>query len=162
MQGTDSLASVQITRSFPAMKQNFRTAEELTDAAFAAGVYQDPRDTYRQRLRHLKENDPQAFETARAWYEETLVPAVNGGSDPVRAWIEYGRQLAELTAPGPSFAIDLTGRAHPLSADPDGELLLHLPTDQAAPALPLAVPHQLSPAQRAALDLLVDRARSLT
>lgn len=144
------------------MKQNFRNAEEHTDVAFANGPYEDPRGTYRQRLRYLKDADPSAFETARTWYEETLVPSIEQGSDPVNAWIEYGRRLGELTAPGPTFAIDASGKAREFTGHPDGAFVIHLPTDTAAPALPLAVPRQLSPAQRASFDLLIDRARSIT
>jgi len=145
------------------MTQHDRAAaEERTDTAFARGLYEDPRASYRSRLRYLKENSPHAFETARAWYEETLVPAINQGTDPIDAWIEYGRQLGELTASGSTHAIDAGGRAREYSGHPAGELILHLPDDPAAPALALAVPRQLSPAQRASYDLLIERARSLS
>lgn len=144
------------------MTQNDRAdAEARTDRAFSAGVYEDPRATYRNRLRFLKDSNPRAFETALAWYEDTLVPAINRGDDPIAAWIAYGRQLGELTAPGVTHAIDAGGRAREAAGGANGELILHLPDDTAAPALALAVPRQLSPAQRACLDLLIERARGL-
>jgi len=136
-------------------------AEARTDAAFSASPYEDPRPSYRNRMRYLKDNNPRAFEAARAWYEETLVPAINQGADPVEAWITYGRQLGELTAPGATCAIDASGRAREYGGAINGDLILHLPTDTAAPALALAVPRQISPAQRASYDLLIERARGL-
>lgn len=144
------------------MTQNARAAaEQRTDAAFAGGSYEDPRAAYRNRLRYLKENNPRAFEAARKWYEETLVPAINQGDDPVAAWIDYGLQLGQLTAPGVTWAIDASGRAREFVGHPDGELILHLPADTNEPALALAVPRHLSPAQRASVSLLIDRARGL-
>jgi hypothetical protein len=138
-------------------------AEARMDAALLESEFGDPRPAYRERLRYLREQQPDAFGAALAYYEETLVPLVAAeDSEPLLAWAEYGRRLAELTGPGKTFAIDASGRARPQrsQAQPD-QLMLHVPEDAALPVLPLAVPRQLTPAQTATLDLLVRSARSL-
>jgi hypothetical protein len=138
-------------------------AEARLDAALAESAFQDPRPAYRDRLRWLREEQPKAFSTALAYYEETLVPGLVAGTDePLARWIEYGRHLGELTAPGKTVAIDTSGRARPFrGAHAGDELILHLPNDTAAEALPLAVPKTMTAAQQANYDLLVGRARAL-
>lgn len=138
-------------------------AEARTDAALAQSAFQDPRPAFRERLRRLREQQPKAFSTALAYYEEILVPALIGSTDePLSVWIEYGRRLGELTAPGKTFAIDAFGRAHPYRGSGSGaELILHLPDDTATEALALAVPKTLTAAQQANYDLLIGRARAL-
>lgn len=139
-------------------------AEARLDAALAQSAFQDPRPACRERLRWLREEQPKAFTTALAYYEETLVPALAGGTDePLSLWIEYGRRLGELTAAGKTFAIDGSGKARPYrGAQLEQDLILHVPNDTAAEALALAVPRTLTAAQQANYDLLIGRARSLS
>ncbi len=117
----------------------------------------DPREFYRQRLRELRERDPRAFQRALEYFETRLIPAVAAeDSDPIREWLEYGRFLAELAAPGRTVQIDPTGRERPYAPPvPLEHLVLHLPLDARASALLVGLPPQLSPAQRATYDLLV-------
>jgi hypothetical protein len=134
-------------------------AEARTTEAIAAGALEDFREAYRERLRWLKEARPQAFSQAVAHYE-TLVSNIASGHKPVDAWLEYGRQLGELSGAGKVYAIDESGRATPASPG-EGQMLLHLPDDINVPALPLAVPRMLSEHQKATLDLLVRRKLTL-
>ena len=131
-----------------------RSADALTEKALAEGPYADFRDGYRERLRWLKDNRPDAFGRALDHYNDLLVPNIANGAAPLTEWIDYGRRLGELTGKGRLVRIDETGRAADIGNDLTG-LLLHLPDDTAAPALALAVPRELSEAQRATLDLLV-------
>lgn len=123
----------------------------------------DPRGFYRERLKEMRERDQAAFRQALSYFEQTLIPTVAAdGSDPLAAWLEYGRQLALLTAAGRTVQIDATGRsaeyAPPVPLD---ALVLHLPEQSSRPAIVVGIPKQLSPAQRAAYDLLVKGAVSL-
>lgn len=131
--------------------QRFQAALEQTGA-------RDPREFYRKRLRDLKAQDPDAFRRAVEYHDSRLVPSVAAeGSDPLREWLEYGRFLATLVAPGRTVQIDPTGRASeyapPVAAD---HLVLHLPTDTRQPALAVGLPPKLSPAQHATYALLVE------
>ena len=130
-----------------------RRVEELTEQAIAASPYADFREAYRDRLRWLKDAQPQGFTTALEHYNSVLVPNIEAGNDPLREWLDYGRRLGELSGAGKVMSIDETGRA---SENGNG-LVLHLPDDTSVPALALAVPRNLSEAQRATLDLLVKR-----
>ncbi|MGH7504397.1 MAG: hypothetical protein ACRELX_02050 [Longimicrobiales bacterium] len=124
--------------------------------ALADRALEDSRPAYRQRLRELRESNPAAFDRARGHYEDVVVPALFTASDPVEVWIEYGRWLAELTADGRLLAIDRSGRASPYAPDAAaGALVLHIPDDAGIAILPVAVPLEATPAQRASLDLLV-------
>lgn len=136
-----------------------RRADLRFDSAREAAGARDPRDFYRQRLRELKERDPQAFRRAVDHYERTLIPAVaREDSDPLAEWLEYGRMLAELTAPGETVQIDPSGRASPYAVPiAIDRLILHLPTSGRERAIPVGLPPALSPAQRATFDLLVNR-----
>src|SRR5688572_7685263 len=134
-------------------------AEALTAEAIAAGPYDDFREAYRDRLRWLKDARAQAFSEAVASYER-LVADVANGSDPIGKWLEYGRQLGELSGRGKVVGIDESGRAGPAN-DSGTQLILHLPDDVSVPALPLAVPRQLSIHQRSTFDLLVRRKLAL-
>jgi hypothetical protein len=134
-------------------------ADTRLDHALERAALRDPRDFYRERLRLLKEQEPAAFDEARRYYEEVLLPRVaDGESDPVLEWFEYGRRLAELGGPGEAVMIDLSGRSTefvpPLHRD---QLVLYLPEDARAPVLALNVPHHLSPAQQANYTLLIER-----
>lgn len=117
----------------------------------------DPREFYRERLKELKEKDAGAYREAVAYFENTLVPQVaSGESEPLAAWTEYGRRLAELATPGRTMAIDPTGRAAPYEAPaPEDALVLHLPKVAGGRALLVGLPRELSAAQRATYDWLV-------
>jgi hypothetical protein len=97
-----------------------------------------------------------------AYFTDTLVPSVAGGADPLPAWTEYGRELAELVEPGRTVLVDPTGRseAYAAPADPD-HLVLHLPASRRAPTLLVGLPVELSDAQRATYDFLVANRNSL-
>ena len=137
-------------------------AEARTDEAVQQSGFHDPRDVLRRRLKLLKENQPAAFTRALEYYDNDLVPRVADGADPLDEWLEYGRQLGELTSPGRTVSIDASGRARPFrTLGGEQTLVLHIPNDTGVDVLPLAVPLELSPAQRATLDLLVNRARGL-
>jgi hypothetical protein len=132
-------------------------ADARFEQALAERGARDPRGFYRERLKEMREQAPAAFREALAYFEQTLIPAVAAeGSDPLAAWLDYGRRLAELTAPGRTVQIDASGRsgeyAPPVPLD---ALVLHLPEQSSRPALVVGIPMQLSPAQRAAYDLLV-------
>jgi hypothetical protein len=134
---------------------------ERADQRFARALQEtgarDPRDFYRQRLRELRERDEGAFQRALDYYENRLVPAVAAeGSDPLVEWLEYGRLLAQLSLDGRTVQVDPTGRAGPYAPPvPLEHLVLHLPTSTREAALPVGIPPELSPAQRATFELLV-------
>ena len=130
-------------------------ADARTAEAIATSRYEDFREAYRDRLRWLKEARPQAFSEALASYDK-LVESVAGGSDPLRGWLEYGRQLGELSGRGKVVGIDATGREVSVETGAE-QLILHLPDDINVPALPLAVPRNPSDAQQSTLELLVLR-----
>ncbi len=132
-------------------------ADRRFEQALQAGGGRDPRDFYRKRLRELRERSPEAFQRALAYFEQRLIPAVAADdSDPLTEWLEYGRFLAELAAPGTPVQIDRTGRQHPYAPPvPRDHLVLHLPRATTERALVVGLPPELSPAQRATYDLLV-------
>jgi hypothetical protein len=80
----------------------------------------------------------------------------SGDLEPLEAWTEYGRRLAESLAPGRTVAIDGTGLAHPFAA-PAGrdKLVLHIPEGPKGRPLLVGLPAELTPAQRATYDVLV-------
>lgn len=133
-------------------------ADRRFEAARAASGARDPRDFYRQALRELKEVNPKGYEKAVAHFQDVLVPSIASGEvEPLGAWREYGRLIAELTGPGRTVAIDHTGRAEPYSPDSAMDrLVLHLPDDRRARALIVSLPPEPSPAQRATYRLLVE------
>ena len=137
-------------------RERERAEAHLVEALARTGG-RDPREYYRERLRALRDRDEQAFQRAREYYEKHLLPAVaREESDPHAEWLDYGRLLAELSAPGRTVEIDATGRAHPYSPPvPADRLVLHLPTSAREPALLVGLPPALSPAQRASFELLV-------
>jgi len=127
----------------------------LVDALEAAGA-RDPREFYRERLKELRGANPDGYEAAVAYYRDTLIPTVaSGGENPLDAWTEYGRRLAEALAPGETVSIDETGRAHAYEGPDTDRLLLHLPSDTSIRALLVGLPPKLSSAQRAAYDVLI-------
>lgn len=134
-------------------------AEKRTAEALEGSPFDDFRDAYRERLRWLKDARPEGFSEALAHYAQ-LVDNIGRGDAPLHEWLTYGKRLGELSGAGKVVAIDASGRAQPVSQFEDS-LLLHLPDDINVPALPLAVPRDLSEAQKASLDLLVRRRLSL-
>jgi hypothetical protein len=134
-------------------------AERALEIALAESGARDPRAFYRERLRELKRLRPDEYRSLVGYYTNTLLPEVaEHRRDALVAWTEYGRRLAEALAPGRTVLIDDTGRARPYDSPERGPglgLILHLPHDGGARALLVALPRALSPAQRAAYDLLV-------
>ena len=145
------------------MSENAKSiADQRSDEAFNSGPFQDPRGAFRERLRSFREDQPAAFKNALEYYEKTLIPNIAAGADPIIEWVAYGQKLGELTGRGKTSAIDPAGRARPLAEGFAGDqLILHLPDDTSVAALAVAVPRELSAAQRATYDLLINRARSL-
>lgn len=137
-----------------ALKQ---TADQRFEQALAERGARDPREFYRAALRELRERDAGAFRRALHYYENELIPRVAApDSDPLAEWLEYGRVLAALRAPGRTVQIDATGRAEPYARPvPTDRLVLHLPDSTREPALLVGLPPELSAAQRASFELLV-------
>ena len=137
-------------------------ADEALEAALAASGARDPREFYRERLRELKRADPGEYETAVAYYRDTLIPGVAEGlHDPLDAWTEYGRRLAASLAPGRTISVDGTGLAHEYSGPDRDRPVLHLPDEKGARALLVGLPASLSTAQRATYDVLVEGRQKL-
>ena len=137
-------------------EQTMEKADRILEDALERTGARDPRDFYRERLKTLKASDTSAYETAVAYYRETLIPAVaSEEADPLAAWTEYGRALAEAVASGRTVTVDGTGRAHPYEEPVSDHLILHLPDDRGQRALLVGLPPELTPAQRATYDVLV-------
>jgi len=132
-------------------------ADGMFEQALQEVGARDPREFYRERLAELKERDPKAYQEAVRYYEETLIPSIAAGeAEPLAAWTEYGRRLAELSVAGRTVMVDETGRASPYQGPPTpGTLVLHLPRTAGGRALLVGLPAQLSEAQRATYDWLV-------
>jgi len=132
-------------------------ADAALEAALTASGARDPREFYRERLRELKRASPGEYESAVAYYRDTLIPEVAAGEgDPLHAWTEYGRRLAAALAPGRTVGVDETGLAHEYQGPERDRLVLHLPHANGARALLVGLPPSLTPAQRATYDVLVD------
>ena len=135
-----------------------RAEARLEQAAAALGLA-DPRPAYRDRLRHLRDAQPDAFQRAVAHYEREVLPAL-AQNDPLGAWLDYGRFLAALTADGAFTTIDESGRAHAYSAPlPPRSLVLFVPEDTSEAVFTAAQPLECSAAQQATIDLLVHRSQ---
>lgn len=133
-------------------------ADRILEEALETTGVRDPREFCRDRLRALKVSDADRYEEAVRYYRETLIPEVAAGEgDPLAAWIEYGRTLAQASAGGRTVSIDRTGRAKSYEGPDPENLVLHLPDDGGEPALPVGLPAEPSPAQRATYDVLVAR-----
>lgn len=133
-----------------------RIADRILEEALDASGSRDPREFYRERLRDLKEADSDAYARAVDYYRTTLIPTVaEGRAEPLDAWTEYGRVLAEAVAPGRTVCIDETGLAVPYTAPRRDRLIIHLPEGKRGRALLVGLPAELSPAQRATYDVLV-------
>ena len=135
---------------------NARADARLEAALMEAGA-RDPREFYRERLRELNQQNPEGYAAAVVYYRDTLIPEVaSGQGDPLAAWTEYGRRLAEALSPGRTVSVDATGRAYPYQAPaPRDILVLHLPEAKGSRALLVGLPGELTPAQRATYDVLV-------
>ncbi|MDX1645633.1 MAG: hypothetical protein R3304_00710 [Longimicrobiales bacterium] len=131
-------------------------ADRILQEALDRSGARDPRPFYRDRLRTLKESDPEGYSTAVAHYTDTLIPSVASGErDPLDAWTEYGRALAEAVASGRTVCIDRSGRSRTYEGPARDHLILHLPDDRGTRALLVGLPPTLTPAQRATYDVLV-------
>ena len=132
-------------------------ADRRLQEALDASGRRDPREFYRDCLRELRSVDPARYEAAVEYYRDRLIPDVaSGAAEPLVAWTEYGRLLAESLAPGRTIGIDSSGRSHEYeAAGPVDRMLLHLPDQAGARALLVGLPVELTPAQRATYDVLV-------
>lgn len=127
------------------------------EARERAGLREDPRNYYRDRLKDLKASDPGAYGELVKYFQERLLPAiVDEGVDPLMAWRQYGLEIARSTHNGRTVSIDATGMAAPFEPDdPLDRLVLHLPEKSNIRALLVGLPLGPSDAQQAAHDWLV-------
>lgn len=143
-----------------------KAAAARLDEALSAANALDPRDSFRDALRALKERDAAKFEEAKRHFEGFVVPRVaEPDSDPLAEWLKYGYELARRSGAGALHAIDPSGLARPAEeGEPPGpgELLLFIPNDGRTPVLELAGPASPTPPQEATRDLLVRGKLSLT
>jgi hypothetical protein len=139
-------------------------ADRLLDEELARTGARDPREFYRERLRELRSADPTGYEQAVGYYRDVLIPGIASGKiAPLVGWSEYGQRLAAARAPGRTVSIDSSGRARDFEAERRDDLALHLPENGGTRAILVALPGELSSAQRATYDVLVSgkqRARS--
>ena len=145
------------------MSESKESIEGRTDEAFERSAWRDPRADYRALLRQLREQDAALFESAVVEYETRVAGRLaDAAVDPVAAWLDYGRRLAELAGRGRTIRIDETGvSVGDDPADPSPALLIHLPADEGAAAIVIAEPRDASSAQRATIALLAERRSSL-
>ena len=134
-----------------------RDADRRFEEVLGSSGARDPRDFYRKALRELRHRDPGGYGRAVSHYQEVLVPSIaKGESEPLWAWREYGRLIAEISTPGRTVAIDETGRSQPFDSDtPLDCLVIHLPDAKGERAILVSLPPDPSPAQRATYELLV-------
>lgn len=132
-------------------------ADRRLEAALAEHGARDPREFYRTQLKELREANPEGYQDAVAYYRNELIPAIGrDGREPLAAWTDYGRTLATLRAAGRTVAVDASGQSRAFESPARLEdLVLHLPDEQRMRAVLVALPPQLSPAQRATYDWLV-------
>ena len=132
-------------------------ADKRLEEALAREGARDPREFYRERLKDLKAANPEGYARAVTYYREQLLPQVaDGGVEPLSAWTEYGRHLAEALAPGRTVSVDGTGRSFPYEAPaPRDVLVLHFPDGKSTRAILVGLPAELASAQRATYDVLV-------
>lgn len=132
-------------------------ADRRLEARLEETGARDPREVYRGLLRDLRgQNEPAYRELVAAWESDVLAPTAAGSVDPLEAWLEFGLALAQRLAAGRTVEIDETGRARAPKGPPGWDrLLLHLPEGGKGRALPVVIPPEPTPAQRAAVDLLV-------
>ena len=132
-------------------------ADQIFEEALGQTGARDPREFYRQRLRDMKTDKPDAYREAVAYYENDLVPSIAvAGDDPLTAWQDFGCRVAELTVTGTPIEIDATGRSLPYTPPtPADRMVLHIPQGTKGCALVVGLPPELSAAQLATYDLLV-------
>jgi len=132
-------------------------ADRRFEEAMNATGARDPRGFYRQSLREMKGSNPEGYDRSVRYFQSVLVPGIASGDlEPLGAWREYGRLIAEETTPGVPVEIDETGRSRPYSSDsPLDRLVLHLPDQKGMRAILVSLPPSPSPAQRASFELLV-------
>ncbi len=138
-------------------------ADALLTQSLAETGAVDPRPHYRALLRELKQKSPTQYDGAVARFRDSVLPSiVRGESEPLTAWLDYGKELAEGLAPGRPVVIDATGRSSPLAAPPSWkDLILHVPDEPRARAILVGSPPQPTRAQQAAVELLVNGRVSL-
>ncbi len=134
-----------------------KEADQLFEAALESSGARDPRDFYRKALRELREVNPGGYDRAVSHFQDVLVPSIaSGESNPLWAWREYGRLIAEVTTKGRMVAIDETGRSQPFHSDaPMDRLVVQLPDARGGKAILVSLPPTPTSAQRAAFELLV-------
>ena len=132
-------------------------ADRRFDEALQNKGGRDPRDYYRDRLKDLRQSNAEAYKVAVAYYQNTLIPAVaSGAEEPLKAWRDYGLEIARLTAPGRTVTVDASGRSEPYQEPcADEVMVLHLPDSKRGRALLVGLPPKPSPAQLATYDWLV-------
>ncbi len=132
-------------------------ADQIFEDALGKTGAKDPREFYRKRLREMKEENPDAYGEAVAYYQNELVPSIaEAGDDPLMAWQQFGCRMAELTVTGTPIEIDTTGRRRPYAPPtPADRMVLHIPQGSKGRALIIGLPPELSAAQLATYDLLV-------
>jgi hypothetical protein len=134
-----------------------KEADRRFQEALEASGARDPRDFYRKALREMKETKPEGYDRAVSHYQNSLVPSIAAGEvEPLGAWREYGRLIAEVREEGRTVAIDESGRSLPYEPEtPMDFLVLHIPKAEGSRAILVSLPPKPSPAQRATYDLLV-------
>ena len=116
----------------------------------------DVQPGYRKLLLSLKSRDPRAYEEAVSRYHAD-VEAPEVGTDPVAAWVTWGRWLTQKIEPGTLKSIDENGRARDAEGPaPLGEMLIHLPEDARRRGFVVAMPAEPSDAQRETAALLCE------
>lgn len=138
------------------------TADAILERALEQSGARDPREFYRDRLKELREANPDGYQEAVAYYRDTLIPVVAREEQPaLDAWTEYGRRLAVALAAGRTVSIDESGLSRPYDGPVPDRLVLHIPDGKGGRALLVGLPAKLSPAQRATYDVLVSRKHKL-
>jgi hypothetical protein len=135
--------------------QQQQADHRMEDALEETGA-RDPRQYYRDMLRDLKARDAGAYEAAVEEYlAEVVEPIASGAVDPILTWLEFGCRLASRLHAGRTVIVDERGRTRAYEPPPSwSELILHLPENRKVRAIPVALPPDPTPAQRATLDLL--------
>jgi hypothetical protein len=128
---------------------------------FAERGFIDSRDAYRDRLRELKAVGREAFGKAVQYFETTVTPRILSGQDPIDAWIEYGGMLASLTDAGELMAVDTTGMAWPYGSPARSDHLILFVPETGRAGFIVARPVEVSEAQSATIQLLVENRLSL-
>lgn len=142
--------------------EEVEAADRLSRALEETGA-RDPRDYYRARLRELKSGNPEGYDRAVRHYREVVIPSIaSARTEPLEAWLEYGRLIVSLAEEGRTVVIDPEGKAEPYDPPvPLDRMVLHLPDNARVKAIPVGLPARFTPAQQAGYDLLVAGRQSL-